>query len=65
VDEWHAQQKGRWLSDGRYELLVPYADPTELAMDILRHGDGVEVKGDKSLVALIAQRLKNAEALYA
>jgi hypothetical protein len=34
-------------------------------MDILRHGDSVEVKGDKSLVALIAQRLKNAEALYA
>jgi predicted DNA-binding transcriptional regulator YafY len=65
VEEWHAQQKGRWLSDGRYELQVPYADPTELAMDILRHGDSVEVKGDKSLVALIAQRLKNAEALYA
>jgi len=34
VEEWHAQQKGRWLSDGRYELQVPYADPTELAMDI-------------------------------
>ena len=65
VEEWHAQQKGRWLSDGRYELQVPYADPTELAMDILRHGDSVEVRGDKSLVSLIAQRLKKAAALYA
>ncbi len=65
VEEWHAQQKGRWLADGRYELQVPYVDPTELVMDILRHGDNVEVKGDKGLVTLIAQRVKKAAALYA
>lgn len=65
VEEWHAQQKGRWLADGRYELQVPYIDPTELMMDILRHGDSVQVKGDKALVAAIAQRLKTAAALYA
>ncbi|MBT9528400.1 MAG: WYL domain-containing protein, partial [Rhizobacter sp.] len=57
VEEWHAQQKGRWLTDGRYELQVPYIDPTELMMDILRHGGSVQVKGDKALVAAIAQRL--------
>ena len=38
-EEWHAQQKAHWRDDGRYELQVPYSDPTELAMDILRHGD--------------------------
>jgi len=65
VEEWHAQQKGRWLADGRYELQVPYVDPTELVMDILRHGDNVEVKGDKNLVAVIAQRLRSAAAQYA
>jgi predicted DNA-binding transcriptional regulator YafY len=65
VEEWHAQQKGRWLADGRYELQVPYIDSTELAMDILRHGDSVEVRGDKSLVTLIAQRLRRAAGLYA
>ena len=65
VEEWHAQQKGRWLADGRYELQVPYVDPTELAMDILRHGDSVEVRGDKTLVQQIAQRLRRAAALYA
>jgi predicted DNA-binding transcriptional regulator YafY len=64
-EEWHAQQKASWLEDGRYELQVPYSDPTELAMDILRHGDSVEVVGDKALVASIAQRLRNAARLYA
>ena len=39
ANEWHPQQKARHLADGRYELQVPYADATELAMDILRHGD--------------------------
>ena len=80
-EEWHPQQKARWLKgdDGgdaagdaggtqpgerRYELQVPYSDPTELAMDILRHGDSVLVTGDKPLVALIAQRLRSAAARY-
>lgn len=64
-EEWHARQKARWLPDGRYELQVPYSDPTELAMDILRHGDRVEVLGDASLVALIAERLRRAARRYA
>ena len=63
-EEWHAQQKSRWLTDGRYELQVPYGEPTELAMDILRHGDSVTVVGDKPLVAAIAARLVRAAALY-
>ncbi|MES2991416.1 MAG: WYL domain-containing protein [Pseudomonadota bacterium] len=72
-EEWHPQQKARWLDaegrsakagEGRYELQVPYSDPTELAMDILRHGDSVVVTGDKALAALIAQRLRSAAARY-
>ena len=63
-EEWHAQQKARWLADGRYELQVPYSDPTELAMDILRHGDSVVVVGDKALAALIGARLQRAAARY-
>ena len=63
-EEWHAQQKSRWLPDGRYELQVPYGTPTELAMDILRHGDSVTVVGDKALAADIARRLSKAAALY-
>jgi len=68
-EEWHAEQKSRWLDgvagNGRYELQVPYSDPTELAMDILRHGDSVVVTGDKALVALIAARLRSAAGRYA
>ncbi len=79
-EEWHPQQKARWLAGGdgdaggdesgarpaerRYELQVPYSDPTELAMDILRHGDSVVVTGDKALQALIGQRLRSAAARY-
>jgi predicted DNA-binding transcriptional regulator YafY len=67
-EEWHPRQRARWLDgisgEGRYELQVPYTDPTELAMDVLRHGDSVTVTGDKTLVALIAKRLKSAAARY-
>ena len=64
-EDWHAQQKSRWLEDGRYELQVPFSDPTELMMDILRHGDSVTVVADKALVAAVEARLKNALTLYA
>jgi predicted DNA-binding transcriptional regulator YafY len=67
-EEWHPQQKSRWLDgtagEGRYELQVPYSDPTELMMDILRHGDSVSVAGDKALAAAVAQRLRRAAAQY-
>ncbi len=63
-EEWHSEQKSRWLDDGRYELQVPYSDPTELAMDILRHGDSVLVTGDKTLANVIKARLERALAQY-
>ncbi len=64
VEEWHPEQQGRWLDDGRYELRVPYSDPTELTMDVLRHGDSVVVTGDKAFAARIAQRLEQAARQY-
>jgi len=68
-EEWHPQQKSRWLDgtagEGRYELQVPYSDPTELMMDILRHGDSVSVSGDKALAAAVGKRLRSAAAQYA
>ena len=63
-EEWHPKQKARWLDDGRYELQVPYSDPTELAMDILRHGESVVVVGDKALAALLGRRLRAAVSRY-
>ncbi len=64
-EEWHPAQRSRLLADGRYELQVPYADATELMMDILRHGHQVVVTGDAALVAAVGTRLHNAAAQYA
>lgn len=64
-EEWHPQQKARHLADGRYELQVPYSEPTELLMDVLRHGDSVTVTGDAPLLAAVRVRLARAAALYA
>ena len=64
-EEWHPDQKSRWLEDGRYELRVPYGDPTELLMDILRHGDSVVVTADAALAAAVRLRLASALAGYA
>lgn len=67
-EEWHPQQRARWLDgppgEGRYELQVPYSDPTELTMDILRHGDSVVVTADKALANGIRKRLLDAAAAY-
>lgn len=54
-EQWHPEQQGRWLDDGRYELRVPYADPTELAMDILRHAGDVHVADDTGTVAAVVR----------
>jgi proteasome accessory factor C len=40
---WHPQQQAKWLPDGLYELRIPYQNPSELVMDIMRHGPNVEV----------------------
>ena len=42
-ENWHPEQKGQFLSDGYYELKIPYSDSTELMMDILKYGNDVEV----------------------
>lgn len=62
---WHPDQRARWLADGRYELQVPYADDTELLMDVLRHGEHVEVVGPPALRAAIRSRLARAAGRYA
>ena len=67
-EEWHPEQTSRWIRDAegvdRYELRVPYSEPTELLMDILRHGASVRVTGDKALAAAVAAKLRDALALY-
>ena len=63
-ERWHPRQVGQFLTDGRYELRIPYRDDRELLMDILRHGPEVEVVGPESLRKAVAERLKSALAQY-
>ena len=64
-EEWHPDQQGRWLDDGRFELRLPYVDDTELVMDVLRQGEQVQVLEPPALVAAVRARLAAAAALYA
>ncbi len=42
AETWHPRQRGRFDAEGRWLLDLPYADPRELVMDILRHVPEVE-----------------------
>jgi predicted DNA-binding transcriptional regulator YafY len=64
-EEWHPEQRGRWLEGGSYELEVPYANETELVMDILRQGEQVAVRAPASLVRAVTERLAAASTQYA
>ncbi len=48
-EQWHSQQQGQWLPDGRYELKVPYSNSRELLMDVLKYGPDAEVVAPVSL----------------
>ncbi|HWP94789.1 MAG TPA: WYL domain-containing transcriptional regulator [Gammaproteobacteria bacterium] len=64
-EQWHPQQQGRFLDDGSYELRVPYGDPTELIMDILKYGPDVEVRAPEALREAVKEKLESALARYA
>jgi predicted DNA-binding transcriptional regulator YafY len=49
AEQWHPQQRTRFEDDGSFVLEVPYSDPRELIMDVLRHGAEVEVLAPASL----------------
>ncbi len=63
-ERWHPKQSGQFLTDGRYELRVPYRDPRELAMDLLRHGQEVEVAAPQSLRDFVVKSLRAAIDQY-
>jgi predicted DNA-binding transcriptional regulator YafY len=63
-EEWHPEQKGRYLEDGSYELSVPYSNPAELIMDVLKHGAHAEVLGPDELREQVSAVLADASATY-
>ena len=63
-EEWHASQKGHELTDGSYELEVPYSDERELVGDILRFGSDVRVVSPVSLRTQVLAELKKLSEAY-
>ena len=63
-ERWHPRQEGQYLTDGSYELRIPYRDERELVMDILRHGAEVEVVAPESLRGSVRRQLERALARY-
>ena len=64
-EQWHPKQQATLHDDGSLTLRLPYADATELAMDVLRHGEQVRVVGPVGLVATVAAHLRQAAKQYA
>ena len=64
-EQWHPQQEVKVHGDGMLSLRVPYTDATELAMDILRHGDQVMVQSPAALAAAVGDTLRRAALRYA
>jgi predicted DNA-binding transcriptional regulator YafY len=63
-ETWHPNQEGDFELDGYYVLNVPYSDPRELVMDVLKYGPDVEVLGPQSLRDLVTDTLEAARAVY-
>lgn len=58
AERWHRQQRGSWDAQGRWTLTLPYTDPRELVMDILRHVPEVEVIAPEELRDEVVRRLR-------
>lgn len=63
-EQWHPDQRGETLPDGGWILELPYSDPRELIMDVLRHGAEAEVLHPPALRQAVAAELARAAARY-
>jgi predicted DNA-binding transcriptional regulator YafY len=64
-EEWHPEQRVYARPDGNLQLEVPYGNPQEILMDILRHGPHVEVVSPASLRSAVAREHREAAEKYA
>ncbi|HYR24463.1 MAG TPA: WYL domain-containing transcriptional regulator [Aquabacterium sp.] len=63
-EQWHPEQKLSPQADGTLKMELPFAEPTELVMDLLRFGPDVKVLAPTSLRQAIVDRLSQAQAQY-
>ncbi|MEY8877076.1 MAG: helix-turn-helix transcriptional regulator [Leptothrix sp. (in: b-proteobacteria)] len=61
-ERWHPQQTLEPQADGGLRMRLPYADDTELLMDLLRHGPDVRVEAPAALRTKLRLRLQAALA---
>ncbi len=61
---WHRDQKKTVLKDGSLELTFPVADFSEITMEVLKHGSGVQVIRPESLRSRIRQEAEKILKLY-
>lgn len=64
TERWHPLQRTRFDADGSFILELPYSDPRELVMDILRHGADVQVLAPDALRDAVIQALDAARGRY-
>jgi len=63
-EQWHPDQQGSMDKDGAWTLKVPFSDPRELVMDILRYGADVEVLSPESLRSSVAASASDTVKIY-
>ncbi len=63
-ESWHPNQTSQWLADGTFELILPYSDPRELILEILKYGPDVEVIAPATLRRKVKKRLTEALKKY-
>ena len=63
-EHWHHNQSGTVLETGEFELRIPYNNPTELIMDILKYGADVQVLAPADLRKQVAEKLAMALRQY-
>jgi predicted DNA-binding transcriptional regulator YafY len=64
AEQWHPLQKSAREADGSLSLELPYSDPRELVMDILRHGAEVEVLAPAALRAEVLRAIEAMRGIY-
>lgn len=63
-ETWHPEQDGQFELDGAYVLKVPYSDPRELVMDVLKYGPDVEVLAPAALREQVRELVARLRDIY-
>lgn len=64
AETWHGQQVASFDKDGSYILEFDYNQDPELVMEIMKHGDGVEVLAPATLRKRVGEELRKAIKRY-